>query len=205
MKRSIKYFFFLTLFSAFMAQAHANQKPEVMLERVTVEMLDALKRNDQVIKRDPKKLVSIIEEILVPHVDIYDMSRWVVGRNAWVKANSDQRKRFSVAFKDLMIRTYASSLQAYSNQTIVYQPVKGNIAQKKRVQVNSQILEAGRAPINVTYRLVRKGNNWKVYDIIIEGVSLLKGFKSQFARDIQQSGMDVVITKMKSHNSKPLL
>lgn len=205
MQRLVSYFIFMFALVASTA-SFAIQKPENMLEDVTAQMLRALKQNDKVIQQNPRKLVSIIEDILVPHVDIYDMSRWVVGRNAWLKANNSQRTQFASEFKDLMIRTYASSLKAYSNQTIVYMPVKGDVSNKKRVQVSSQILESGRSPINVNYRLVRKGSGWKVYDIIIEGVSLLKGFKSQFSQDIQRSGsLDVVITKMKTHNDKPML
>lgn len=189
----------------YMCTAFAIQRPEVLLKEVTNEMLQALKENDNAIKQNPGRLISIIENILVPHVDIYDMSRWVVGRNAWLKASKDQRKKFAQEFKDLMIRTYASSLTAYSNQTIIYNPVRGDVSNKKRVQVSSQILESGRSPIHVDYRLVQKKGRWKVYDINIEGVSLLKGFKSQFAQDIQQGGLDPVIEKMKKHNQKPLL
>lgn len=195
------FYLYLLLGSAY---AHALERPEVVLEDVTQEMLLALKKNDLQIKQNPEKLVQIIENILVPHVDVYDMSRWVVGRNAWLRASKSQKNRFAGAFKDLMIRTYASSLTAYSDQKIVYKPVRGNIESKKRIEVTSQILESGRAPIHVTYRLVQKQGKWRVYDIIIEGVSLLKGFKSQFAQDIQQKGLDVVIDKMREHNQKPL-
>lgn len=189
----------------FALSAHAFQRPEAMLESLTERMLVALKQNDSEIKRNSAKLFSIVDTILVPHVDTVDMSRWVAGRNAWLSASESQRSRFANEFKDLMIRTYASSLTAYSNQTITYMPIRGDIDNKKRVQVSSRIVESGRSPINVSYRLVRKGNGWKVYDIIIEGVSLLQGFKSQFAQDIQQSGLDLVIDKMKTHNQKPLL
>lgn len=189
-------FLMMISFSAF-----SEERPEQLLERVTEEMLAALKNNDKAIKSNQNKLFSIVEKILVPHVDVYDMSRWVVGRNAWLTATPSQRSRFADEFKDLMIRTYSTSLTAYSNQTIVYIPIREDISEKQRVQVSSQILESGRTPINVTYRLVHKDGTWKVYDIIIEGVSLLKGFKEQFAPDIQQNGMDSVIKKMRQHNA----
>ena len=196
--------FFIAFFYIMAANAMAVERPEVMLERVTKQMLIALKQNDDEIKRNHLKLVAIVDKILVPHVELNDMSKWVVGRNAWLTASSVQKARFENEFKDLMIRTYSSSLKAYSNQEIVYYPIKEDINDKKRVQVLSKILESGRAPIQVAYRLVLKGDDWKVYDIIIEGVSLLKGFKSQFEADIQQQGIDVVIDKMKEHNTKPI-
>jgi len=83
--------------------AYAIIRPEVLLQQITQEMLDALKTNDKLIKKEPSKLIDIIEDILVPHIDIYDMSRWVVGRNAWLKASKDQRIRFSKEFKVLII------------------------------------------------------------------------------------------------------
>ncbi|HET9843960.1 MAG TPA: ABC transporter substrate-binding protein [Gammaproteobacteria bacterium] len=195
--------FVVLLLSLYACIALAQERPEVLLERVTQEMLTALKQNDAEIKRNHAKLVEIIDKILVPHVDLHDMSRWVVGRNAWLKASASEKTRFAQEFKDLMIRTYSSSLTAYSNQEIIYKPIRGSLEGKKRVQVSSQIIEPGRSPIQVSYRLVLKGGGWKVYDIIIEGVSLLKGFKSQFEADIQEHGLEKVIEKMKTHNQKP--
>lgn len=182
----------------------AEEQPDAMLQRVTNEMIDALRHHDKTLQQKPEKIYDIIETILVPHIDWIAMSRWVVGRGAWESATEDQKKRFVGQFKELLIRTYASTLRAYNNQTIDYLPIRGGVQGKPRVQVGSLIKEPGREPIRVSYRLVNKGSDWQVYDISIEGVSLLKGFQSQFATEIQQDGLEKLIEHLREHNEKPL-
>lgn len=181
----------------------AIEPPDKLLDRVTVEMISALKQNDAKLKRQPDRIIQIIDRILVPHIDSVSMSKWVVGRQAWVSASKSQRIRFSNEFRDLLVRTYASTLLSYDNQEIEYYPVRGGY-NKKRVQVNSVIKEPGKEPVRVSFRLLNRSNAWKVYDISIEGVSLLKGFQSQFQNDIRQQGMEYVINRIKEHNKKPL-
>ncbi|MBS0290130.1 MAG: ABC transporter substrate-binding protein [Proteobacteria bacterium] len=191
----------LMLSTSLKAQSEA---PDVLLQRVTQEMISALRQDDKTLKENPTKIYPIIYRILVPHVEWMAMSRWVVGRNAWDNASDAQRQRFSKEFKDLLVRTYASTLRAYNNQTIEYLPIRGGFAGKSRIQVNSLIREPGREAIKVTYKLVNQNNQWLVYDISIEGVSLLKGFQSQFAQEIQQKGIGAVIDRLHQHNEKPL-
>lgn len=190
--------------SSVFASVFAMERPEVELKTVTDQMLSALKRENKAIQDNPQRLVTIIEKILVPHVDIYDMSRWVVGRNAWLKATPTQKAQFSKEFKNLLIRTYASNLTAYNDQVIEYLPVNDDAAKKSRVLVSTLIEQEGREPIHVSYRLRNSGGKWMLYDINVEGVSLLAGFKAQFESDIQESGIDSVIEKMQTHNDKPL-
>ncbi len=197
----IAFFFFLTLQSL---QAFPSERPEKMLERVTDQMLSTLKTHNRELKKNPQGVVEIIDKILVPHVDETAMARWVAGRNGWQKATPSQRALFTNAFRDLLIRTYASTLMAFDNQKVEYFPIRGSIEGKQRVQVASVIREPGKEQIKVTYRLIAKSDAWKVYDISIEGVSLLKGFQSQFSQEIERNGMDSVIQRMKEHNKKPI-
>ncbi len=197
------YLLIIMLFS-FNTVVLAQEQPDVMLQRVTHEMISALRQNDKALQQHPEKIYDIIETILVPHVDWMAMSRWVVGRNAWQTASNQSKQRFVKEFKELLIRTYAGTLRSYNNQTIDYLPIRGGIQGKPRVQVGSLIKEPGREPIRVSYRLVNKGSNWQVYDITIEGVSLLKGFQSQFATEIQQNGLDKLSDHLREHNEKPL-
>ena len=186
-------------FTAFAAEA-----PDTMLNRVTQEMITALRNHDAELRSNPNRIYPIIDKILVPHIDWDAMAHWVVGRNAWDSASDGQRQRFSKEFKDLLVRTYASTLRAYNNQTIEYLPIRGGIAGKNRVLVASLIREPNREAIKVTYRMAKKGDTWLVYDISIEGVSLLKGFQSQFAQEVQQKGLDSLSDRLHQHNEKPL-
>lgn len=204
MKSFFKYLIILITTCFFVSSVLAIERPEVELKSVTDQMLSALKRENQAIKSNPQRLVVIIEKILIPHVDINDMSRWVVGRNAWLKATPTQKAQFSKEFKNLLIRTYSSNLTAYNDQEIEYLPVRSDAAQKSRVLVATLIEQEGREPIHVSYRLKNAGGKWMLYDINVEGVSLLAGFKAQFEPEIQESGIDSVIRKIQTHNDKPL-
>jgi phospholipid transport system substrate-binding protein len=184
--------------------AQTKEQPDVMLQRVTQEMIAALRQHDRELREDPDRIFPIIDKLLVPHIDWLSMSRWVIGRNAWMSASTFQQERFSHEFKDLLIRTYASTLRAYNNQTIEYLPIRGGSEGKSRVQVASFIREQGKEPIKVAYRLVDQGSSWKVYDISIEGISLLKGFQSQFSTEIQQNGIEKLTERLHEHNEKPL-
>lgn len=182
----------------------AAEKPEMMLENVTQQLLASMKENNAKLKSDPDYIVGLVDRILVPHVDTADMARWVIGRAAWEKASSSDQAEFVKEFKYLVIRTYASTLNAYNNQKIEYLPIRGNIEGKSRVQVQSVIKEPGKEVVRVAYRLVRTDGTWRVYDIIIEGVSILKGFQSQFAPDVKTGGVAKAIKVIQSHNHKSL-
>lgn len=183
---------------------YAKEQPDVMLHHITKDMIEALRVNDKKLRENPDKIYPIIDKLLVPHIDWVAMARWVVGRNAWIKATQQEQGQFANEFKDLLIRTYASTLNAYNNQTIDYLPIRGGTAGKSRVQVMSFIREQGKEPIRVAYRLVDQGDAWKVYDISIEGVSLLKGFQAQFSTELQQHGIKALIERLHEHNEKPL-
>lgn len=201
LSRVVVMLFALMVMKSAFAQSEA---PDVVLKRVTQEMITALRNHDADLKSNPNHIYPIIDKILVPHIDWDAMAHWVVGRNAWDRASDGQRARFSKEFKDLLVRTYASTLRAYNNQTIEYLPVRGGSEGKSRVLVASLIRESGREPIKVTYRMAKKGDAWLVYDITIEGVSLLKGFQSQFAQEVQQKGIDALSDRLHQHNEKPL-
>lgn len=185
--------------------AWAKENPDDMLKRVTQEVITSLKQHDAELKQDPQLIYRIVDQVIVPYIDWAAMSGWVIGRNAWGRATAVQRDAFIKEFKTLLIHTYASTLKAYENQTIDYLPVRGGVSGKTRVQIASLIKEPGRSPIRVSYRMVDKGDAWKVYDISIEGVSLLKGFQSQFSTELQQGGMNTLIERLRKHNAKPTL
>lgn len=197
-------FSLLLSFFSLLTVAYADTRPEAILENATQTMLSSLKSNHADLKQNPNKLYDIVDNILVPHVDTEYMAKWVVGRQYWSAASEDQRKRFVTEFKRMVVRSYASSLLAYSNQEVTYYPIKGEVEGKSKVQVSSVIKQPNGETIKVAYRLLRAGSTWKVYDIIIEGVSLMQGFQSQFADDLRQMGLERLIEKLHAHNAKPL-
>lgn len=199
--RTILYPFILLFLLVFSAHAQI-EAPDVLLNRLTQEMISALRAHDNQLRAQPKLIYQMVDEIIAPHVDWPAMARWVIGRQVWLQASSSQRERFVAEFKNLLIHTYASTLRTYNNQTIDYLPLRGGSSDKIQVQVGSIIHEPGKESIRVNYRLVKQQTAWKVYDISIEGVSLLKGFQSQFADELQRYGLDKLIEQIHEHNQK---
>ncbi len=194
----------LVILTCWMISAKAETAPDQLLQSLTDQMIQALQENDASIKQNANAVIPLIEKILSPHVDYSGMARWIVGRQAWLGATESEKHDFTQEFKSLLIRTYSKALTEYNNQKIQYLPIRGEYQEKNRVQVESEIQEFGKTPTNVVYRLTKIEGDWKVYDIIIEGVSLLKGFQSQFSEEIKQKGFQTVIADLKRHNSKDL-
>lgn len=179
----------------------AAGSPIDMLQSASDEMIATLNQHKATIKTNPTVVYRIVDRILVPHFDVESMSRAVLGRNTWGNATPDQRQRFTEAFQALLIRTYSSAFAAYTNETVQFSPIRGGYSEQSRVQVQSKIVRQNGPPIPVSYRLVRVGGDWKIYDFSVEGVSIVESFRSQFASDIAEQGLDHLIQKLEKHNT----
>src|ERR1700722_17810388 len=139
----------------------AASSPLAVMEQLTNQTLNSLKENQANLRSNPQVVYRIIYHILLPHVDMEEMSKAVLGREVWMNASSGERKKFIEQFKLLLVRTYSSALAAYKNETVKFMPL--HEASGDRVQVDSMILQQGGPSIPVSYRLVLKGGQWKVY------------------------------------------
>lgn len=173
----------------------AQTSPVPMLEHAANEIISTLKQNKSSLKSNPNIIYKAVETHLLPNVDVAGMSRSVLGRQAWNKASPAERTQFSQAFTRLVIRTYSSPLAEYSDETVQFLPVRGGL-NGKFIRVNSVIVRSQGQNIPLTYSLVAKNGYWKIYDISVEGVSLLQSFRSQFAQVLQHSSINEVIKQM---------
>jgi phospholipid transport system substrate-binding protein len=176
------------------------QEPVPMLKGVTDAVLTQLRTHRSELKSHPNRIYNIAEHLIIPHVDFVEMGRWIAGRNAWNKASEAEQNAFIAAFKNLVVRTYATSLLQYTDQTVEFMPLKSG-TDRERLQVTSYIKGGDRGPIKIDYRLIKHEDKWLVYDIIIEGVSLLKGYQAQFSQDVRQQGLSYVTRKIQGHNT----
>ena len=191
----------LLLFITFLFLGHfafAASSPTTLMDQVTQQTLTALKENQATLHSNPKIVYGIIHRILVPHVDMEEMSKLVLGRDVWSNASSAQKQAFITQFKLLLVRTYSSALAAYKNETVTFTPPRDKSTD--RVQVDSLILQQGGPSISVSYRLVLKDGQWKLYDLIVEGVSLVESYRAQFSDAINQNGLDTVINQLEQKN-----
>lgn len=195
----MKYWLVGALLCLASVMAIAAESPLTMLQSTSEQMLNKLKQHHN--KKDDAQFINnTVHEILVPHFDLELMSRSVVGRDAWMKASVAQRKQFIGEFTTLLIRTYSTALSSYENQSIDFSPIRGKLAGQTQTQVESKILRHEGPAIPVSYRLKLIANEWKVYDFSVDGVSLIESFRSQFANELAQGGMEKLLQKITVHN-----
>lgn len=179
----------------------AQNSPIPMLEQTANNIIATLKENKSSLKTNPHIIYQAVETNLLPIVDVAGMSRSVLGRQAWSKATSAQREQFSRAFTSLVIRTYSSPLAQYADESVQFLPLRASL-NSRFIRVNSVIVRAGGQNIPLSYSLVATNGQWKIYDISVEGVSLLQSFRSQFAEALHNSSIDEVIKTMQKKQLK---
>ena len=181
---------------AFSQAMWAQASPLPMLENTANQIINTLEKNKASLKGNHQIVYQAIERYLLPNVDVNGMSRSVLGRQAWNKATAAEKKEFTQAFTQLVIRTYASPLAEYSGETVKFLPLSAGSTDSHFTRVNSIISRSNGQRIPLSYNLVSKNGEWKIYDLSVEGVSLLQSFRSQFGQVLQNSSMHDLIAQM---------
>jgi phospholipid transport system substrate-binding protein len=183
------------------AEAGTGSEPVGMLQYVANNMIAGLKTHKATLKTNPKVVYSLAYKFVVPYADLAEMSRNVLSPQKWSAATPAQRAQFTHEFTTTVIRTYASALTSYDDQTVKFYPVRGGSQGMKTLEVNGQIISSSHDPINVSYRLVHVAGGWKLYDMSVEGVDMLESFRSQFADLLASGSMADLLNTMSRHNS----
>jgi len=178
----------------------AVQSPQALVEQTANQMLDKLRTERKVIDEHPGRIYELVNEIVLPHFDFERMSTWVLGKY-WRRATPEQRKEFIEQFRTLLVRTYAKSLSSYTDNKLTYLPFRGG-PQQTDVTVRTEVDQPGGFPIPIDYSLYLKGDEWKVYDVTIDGVSLVTNYRTTFANQIRQDGLDKLIASLANRNKQ---
>ena len=182
----------------FSATIFAIEAPDALVKRTADDVLAVVKTDQDIQAGNQDKVFALAEEKIIPNFNFDKVSRLVLGKN-WTKATPEQKTAFQAEFRSLLIRTYATALSKYKNQTIEYKPLR--LADgATSATVKTLIVQPGGQPIAVDYSLEKHTDAWKVYDIVIEGVSLVTNYRSQFTQEIRQNGLDSLIKKLSDKN-----
>ncbi len=198
MKKIIFTFFGLLICT----MAWAISSPVDLLQNTSNQLISALQRNQATLKTKPQIVYGIVNQILLPHVDVMSMSSKALGRDAWLRATPAQKQAFAQQFVTLLIRTYSSALAQYTNERVNFLPLRGDYNNQSRVQVKSVIVRESGPSINLSYRMMRVDGQWMLYDFSVDGVSIIESFRSQFVEELQHSGIDGLISKLAQHNNE---
>ena len=194
----IKQFLIALSLLCFSASGFAIEGPDELVKRTAEDVLAVVKTDKDIQAGDQRKIFALAEEKIVPNFNFDKVSRMVLGKN-WSKATPDQKTAFQAEFRSLLIRTYATALSKYKNQVIEYKPFR-KASESNVASVKTLIVQPGGQPIAVDYTLEKQGDAWKVYDIVIEGVSLVTNYRGQFSQEIRTNGLDSLIKKLGDKN-----
>ncbi len=184
---------------SFSVASFAVEAPDELVKRTAEDVLTIVKADKDIQAGNQEKLFALAQEKILPNFSFDKVSRLVLGKN-WTKATPDQKMGFQAEFKSLLIRTYATALSKYKNQSIEYAPLRMADG-ATTATVKTSIVQPGGQPIAVNYTLEKQSDaSWKVYDIVIEGVSLVTNYRGQFAQEIRQNGLDSLIKKLADKN-----
>ncbi len=191
---------FTVLFLVLALPVLADDPPPDQIARATTDKIVVLlKENKDTYAKDHKQLYAMVDENVLPHFDFRAMSRTVLGRY-WRQASEEQRQRFVNEFRDLLVRTYATALLKYNNEKIVYLPYR-TIPGDRIATVKSEVRRTdGGPPIAINYSFYHTEAGWKVYDVTIEGASLVTTYQSTYAEQVRRDGLDALIASLAKDN-----
>ncbi len=178
----------------------ATQPPQELVQQTAEQMLAKLRDERQVLEQHPERIYDLVNQVIIPHFDFERMSSWVLGKY-WRAATPVQKEKFVAQFRTLLVRTYAKSLSEYSDSKISYLPMRPS-PQDTQVKVRTEVDQPGGFPIPIDYDLVLNEKEWKVIDVTIDGVSLVTNYRSTFASQIRQDGLDKLITVLAERNER---
>lgn len=179
------------------------ESPRAVVEASANGLMASLEQNRSQLSSNPRLVHSLIEKHIIPVVDVKGMSRSVLGRKVWKNASKSQKKAFSHEFMQLIVRTYSQGVKNYTGEKIKFFPVRAGSEKKRFAAVSSVILVPNGRRIPLKYRLVKKRDGWKVYDISVEGVSLLQSYRNQFSQEIKKgTSLEQLIVKIRQNKIK---
>ncbi len=171
-----------------------GQSPEEMVRKVTQDVLDAIKEDKGLQQGDKQKALALAEQKVLPHLDFTEMTRLAAGRT-WNTATPDQRDRLVSAFRAMLVRTYANAIDVYRGQTMMVEPARVPTSATEAT-VRNRYVSPGTRPTPVDYLMRKTGDEWKIYDIVVDGISLVLTYRSQFEESARNSGVEGLIKQL---------
>jgi phospholipid transport system substrate-binding protein len=180
------------------AAGATSEDPRELVIDTTEKVLAKIREERSALDANPRLVDQFIIDIVLPHFDFVAMARLVLGKH-WRQASPAQRDAFVKEFRDLLVRTYATALLEYTEEVVEYPPLTVKPGDTE-VTVRTEIDQPGGLGIPVHYRMERQEQGWKVYDVTIDGLSLIGNYRNTFANDIRGGSLDALIDSMKQRN-----
>ena len=178
-----------------------EDSPDALIKKVTEDVLTIVRQDKDIQSGNTKKAIELVEAKVLPNFNFVHMTALAMGKD-WNKATPEQRKQLSDEFKTLLVRTYSNALTGYKDQTVRYKPTKMQSGDAE-VVVKTEVVQSGSKPIQLDYSMEKLAEGWKVYDVIVAGVSLVTNYRDTFGQEVRANGVDGLV-KMISNKNKQL-
>lgn len=201
MKRFTSLFAALVLGLGIQFGAAANTvAPDALVKSVSDDVISIVRQDKAIQSGDTRKAVTLVETKVLPYFDFAHMTRLAVGKD-WKQASADQKTVLTQEFKTLLVRTYSNALTKYRDQQIDFEPLKAK-PEDTDVIVRTKVRQAGAKAVQIDYNLEKQGDNWKVYDVLVAGVSLVTNYRDEFGQEVRAGGIDGLIKSLKDKNKQ---
>lgn len=179
----------------------ADEAPDELVKRVTDEVLSIVRTDKDIQSGNTKKAIELVEAKVLPHFNFNRMTALAVGKD-WRQASPEQKKRLAEEFKTLLVRTYSNALTAYKDQRVVYKPFKMQPGETD-VLVRTEVRQPRQQPVLLDYSLEKQdANGWKVYDVVVAGISLVTNYRESFSQEVRAGGIDGLIASIAAKNKQ---
>lgn len=176
----------------------AEEAPDVLVQRVTEEVLDIVRKDKEIQNGHTQKVMELVDKKVLPNFNFSRMTALALGKE-WRKASPQQQQQLTAEFRTLLVRTYSNALTSYKNQKIVYKPFKMAPADVD-VLVRTEVQQPGSKPVQLDYSLEKVEGSWKVYDVVVAGISLVTNYRDQFNQEVRNGGIDGLIAAIAAKN-----
>lgn len=195
--------FWMVLSLASLVLSHgvwAGLPPDVLARNTTNDVIRIVKQDKELRGGNLKKVHELVETKILPHFDFQQMTRLAVGKN-WSQASGDQQQALVNEFRTLLVRTYSASLSSVSDYQIIFKPLRMQPADTE-VTVNTEVSKPGAPPIPIDYRMEKQGEDWKVFDVLVDNVSLVTVYRSSFNAEVKRGGIAGLIQTLARRNQR---
>jgi phospholipid transport system substrate-binding protein len=181
--------------------ARAETAPDVLARDTTNEVLRIVRQDKDIKSGNSKKVLDLVEQKILPHFDFQHMTQLAVGKH-WSKATPQQQQALVDEFRTLLVRTYSSALSSVADYKIEFKPFNAAPGDTE-VTVSTEVSKPGAAPIPIDYRLEKKNGEWKVFDVLVDNVSLVTVYRNSFNSEVRRNGVDGLIAALQRRNKPP--
>ncbi len=196
--RGVSLFVALGLMFGSLSVRAQETPPDELVKGVTLEVVSLIAKDREIQAGNRQKVVGLVEDKVLPHFNFTSMTALAMGQN-WSKSTPDQKKRLTDEFRVLLVRTYASALSAYRDQKFEFRPLRAKPTDTD-VVVQVRVLQQGAQPVSIDYGMEKTAAGWKVYDVIVGGVSLVANYRTDFSNMVRDGGTESLINSLRAKN-----